>query len=124
MDNDPVLVVLVETHVGEELSRAVVAERRVGERVAGLWTRAGLDVVGVDGHGARRNPWRPGDHPLPTILDRLDTAIVKPEMRLIVHALEALHDGLLHLVDHLAALPAVGVDLVDPLVVHLHLEVL
>ena len=45
-------------------------------------------------------------------------------MRLVVHALEALDDGLLHLVDDLAALAALGVDPVDPLVVNLDLEVL
>jgi hypothetical protein len=41
-----------------------------------------------------------------------------------VHAFEALDDRLLHLVDDLAALPALGVDPMDPLVMHLHLEVL
>ena len=45
-------------------------------------------------------------------------------MGLIVHALEALHDGLLHLVDDVAALTALGIDPMDPLVVHLHLKVL
>jgi hypothetical protein len=40
VDDDPVLVVLVEADVGEELARAVIAERRVGERVAGLGPRA------------------------------------------------------------------------------------
>jgi hypothetical protein len=45
-------------------------------------------------------------------------------MGLVVHALEALHDRLLHLVDDFAALAALGVDPVDPLVVDLHLEVL
>ena len=51
-----VALVLVEAHVGEELARAVVAEGRVGERVAGLGARAGLDVVGVDGRRCRRRP--------------------------------------------------------------------
>ena len=66
----------------------------------------------------------PGDHPLPAVLDRLDATVVKAEMRLVVHALQALHDRLLHLVDHLGALARFGVDPVDPLVVHLNLEVL
>jgi hypothetical protein len=34
--DDPVLVVLVVAHVGEELAGAVVAEGGVGEGVAGL----------------------------------------------------------------------------------------
>ena len=124
MDDDPVVVVLVEAHVGEELARAVVAERGVGERVAGLGARARLDVVGVDGDRARGDPRRPGDHPLPAVLDRLDAAVVEAEVRLVVHALEALDDRLLHLVDDLAALAALRIDPVDPLVVHLDLEVL
>ena len=66
----------------------------------------------------------PVDHSLPAILDRLDAAVVEAEVRLIVHALKALHDRLLHLVDDLAALAGLRVDPVDPLVVHLHLEVL
>ena len=124
VDDDPVLVVLVEADVGEELARAVVAEGGVGERVAGLRAGAGLDVVGVDRDRARRDPRRPGDHPLPAVLDRLDAAVVEAEVRLVVHALQALHHRLLHLVDDLAALAALRIDPVDPLVVHLHLEVL
>ena len=65
----------------------------------------------------------PGDHPLPAILDRLDAAVVEAEMRLVVHALQALHDGLLQLVDRLGALAGLGIDLVDALVVDLDLEV-
>ena len=118
-----VVVVLVEADVGEELARAVVAERGVGERVAGLGARARLDLVGVDRHGARGDPRRAGDHPLPAVLDRLDAAVAEAEVRLVVHAVQALHDGLLELVDDLGALAGVGVDLVDALVVDLHLEV-
>ena len=124
VDDDPVLVVLVEADVGEELARAVVAEGGVGERVARLGARAGLDVVGVDGDRARGDPRRPGDHPLPAVLDRLDAAVVEAEVGLVVHALQALDDRLLHLVDDLAALAALGIDPVDPLVVDLDLEVL
>ena len=51
-----VVLVLVEAHVREELAHAVVAERRVGERVAGLGPGAALDVVGVDRDRARRDP--------------------------------------------------------------------
>jgi hypothetical protein len=50
--DDPVLVVLVEAHVGEELTCAVVAEGGIGEGVAGLRARARLDVIGVDGDRA------------------------------------------------------------------------
>ena len=114
---------LVEADVGEELARAVVAERGVGERVAGLGARARLDLVGVDGDGARGDPRRAGDHPLPAVLDRLDAAVVEAEVRLVVHAVQALDDGLLQLVDDLGALAGLRVDLVDALVVHLHLEV-
>jgi len=49
---------------------------------------------------------------------------VEAEVRLIVHALEALDDRLLHLVDDLAALPGLGVDAVDALVVDLDLQIL
>ena len=45
-------------------------------------------------------------------------------MRLVVHAVQALDDRLLELVDDLGALAGVGVDPVDPLVVDLHLELL
>jgi hypothetical protein len=41
-----------------------------------------------------------------------------------VHAVEALHDGLLDLVDDLAALAGDRVDAVDALVVDLHLQLL
>ena len=34
--HDPILIVLVEAHMGEELSGARVAERAVGEAVGGL----------------------------------------------------------------------------------------
>ena len=108
----------------EELAGAVVAKRGVRQGVAGLGTRAGLDVVGVDADGARGDPRRSGDHPLPPILDRLDPPVVEAQMGLVVHALQALHDGLLHLVHHLAALSALGIDPVDALVVDLDLQVL
>ena len=48
----------------------------------------------------------PGDHPLPAVLDRLDAPVDEAEVRLVVHAVEALHDGLLDLVDDLGALAA------------------
>ncbi len=41
-----------------------------------------------------------------------------------MHAVEALDDRLLQLVDHVGPLAGLGVDLVDPLVVDLHLEIL
>jgi hypothetical protein len=45
-------------------------------------------------------------------------------MRLVVHAVEALDDRLLDLLDWLDGFRGVGVDLEDALVVHLDLEVL
>src|SRR6185312_15979052 len=83
-----------------------------------------LDVVGLDRHRARGDPRRARDHPLPAVLDRLHAPVVEAEMRLVVHAVEALHDRLLELVHDLGALARRGVDAVDALVVHLHLEVL
>ena len=47
----------------------------------------------------------------------------KPQVRLVVHAVQALHDRLLDLVDDLRALARLGIDLVDALVVDLDLEV-
>src|SRR6202034_1133464 len=107
-----------------ELAHPVVAEGGVGERVAGLGPRAGLDVGCVDGDGDRGDPRGARDHPLPAILDRLDAAVDEAEMGLVVHALEALDYGFLDLVDDFGALAADGVDLVDSLVVNLDLEVL
>ena len=43
VDDDPVVLVLVEAHVREELARPVVAEGGEGQRVAGLRARARLD---------------------------------------------------------------------------------
>ena len=114
---------LVVTDVGEELARAVVAEGGVGKRVAGLGAGAALNVVGADGDCAGGNPRRAGDHPLPAIFDRFNAAVAEGEVRLVVHALEALNDGFLKLVDHLGALAATRVDLVDPFVMNLNLKV-
>ena len=47
--DDALLVVLVEADVGEELARARVAEGAVGQRLGGFRSRAGLDLVVVDG---------------------------------------------------------------------------
>ena len=66
----------------------------------------------------------PGDHPLPAVLDRLDAPVVEAQVRLVVHAVQALHDRLLDLVDDLAALAGDRVDPVDALVVDLHLQLL
>src|SRR6185436_3166301 len=43
--DDPLLVVLVEAHVREELTRPRIAEGGVGEAVGRLRSRAGLDGV-------------------------------------------------------------------------------
>jgi len=122
--DDAVLVVLVVAHVGEELASPVVAEGGVGEGIAGLGARACLHVVGVDGDVAGRHPRRARDHPLPAVLDGLDPAVVEPQVGLVVHAVQALDHGLLHLVDDFAALPGLRVDAMDALVVDLHLKVL
>ena len=124
MHDDPVLVVLVEADVGEELTRSVIAERRVGERVTRLGPRARLDLLGVDRDRARRDPRGAGDHPLPAVLDRLHAVVVEPQMWLVVHTFQALDHRFLHLVHYLAALARFRVDPVDPLVVHLNFEVL
>src|SRR5260370_35417892 len=58
------------------------------------------------------------------MLERVHGAVVETEVRLVVHAIQALHDRLLELVDHFRALASLGIDLVDSLVVDLHLEVL
>src|SRR5215218_6669188 len=122
--DDLVLVVLVEAHVREELARPVVAEGRVRQGVGDLGPRAGLHGVRVDGDGAGGDPRRAGHHPLPAVLDRLDPRVVEGQVRLVVHAVQALHDGLLDLVDDLRPLARDGVDAVDALVVHLDLELL
>ena len=45
-------------------------------------------------------------------------------MRLVVHAVQALDDGFLQLIDHVGALAGDGIDAMDALVMDLHLEVL
>jgi len=45
-------------------------------------------------------------------------------VRLVVHAVQALHHGLLQLVDDFRPLAGVGVDFVDSLVVDLDLQIL
>ena len=60
----------------------------------------------------------------PVILERLNPAVVEAEVGLVVHALQALHHGLLHLVDDLAALAGLRVDAVDAFVVDLDFEIL
>jgi hypothetical protein len=114
----------VEAHVGEELARAVVAERGVGERVSGLGTGTGLDRLGVHRDGAGRHPRRADDHPLPAVLDRLDAVVVEDQVRLVVHAVQALDDGLLQFVHDVGALAGDGIDAMDALVMHLDFEVL
>jgi hypothetical protein len=101
----------------------VVAEGGEGERVAAsgpeqLSTSSASTVTVTDAtHGV------PGDHPLPALLDRLDAPVGEPEVRLVVHAVQALDDGLLELLDHLGALAVSGRS-VDALVVDLDLELL
>ena len=131
MHDDVVAVVLVEAHVGEELARAVVAERCVGEGVRRVRPLA-VDPVAVHGDRARGHPRRADDHPLPAVLDRLDAAdpaavlLVDREaqVRLVVEAVAALDDRLLQLVVGVICLPGLGVDPQDALVVELDLQVL
>src|SRR5919204_356716 len=130
--DDLVPVVLVEADVGEELARAVVAERAEGERVGGLRPRAALHLLGVHGHSAGGDERPAGNHPLPAVLDGLDPAdasavlLVEGEVqvRLVVQAVEALDDGLLHLLYGLDGLPGLRVDLQHAFVVDLDLQVL
>src|SRR4051794_21044527 len=132
VDDDLVAVVLVEAHVGEELARSVVAERTEGERVGRVRARARFHLVLVDGHGAGGHPRGPDDHPLPAVVDGLDardTAAVllvegEVQVRLVVQAVQALDDCLLHLLNGLDRLAGLGVDLEDALVMDLNLEVL
>src|SRR5829696_694130 len=123
MDDDPLLVVLVEADVGEELARACLAEGPVGEELGGLRARAALDLVLVHCHGAGGDPRRPGDHPLPAVLDRDDPVVLDRQVRLVMEAAQALNDRLLDFVEALRGLAALGVDPEDCVVVHLHLEV-
>ena len=57
-------------------------------------------------------------------LDRLDAVVVEDEVWLVVHAVQALDDGFLELVDHVGAFAGDGVDAMDAFVVNLDLEVL
>ena len=52
MDDDPLLVVLVEADVGEELAGAGVAEGTIRKRFNRFRAGAGLDLAGVNGDGA------------------------------------------------------------------------
>ncbi len=124
VDHDLLLVVLVEADVGEELAHAGLAEGAVGEELGGFGARAALDPVLVDPHRAGSDPRGAGDHPLPAVLDRDDVVVLEGEVGLVVHAVDALHERLLHLVDALGEDPAVGVDAADRVVVDLDLEVL
>jgi hypothetical protein len=98
VDDDPVIVMLVEAHVGEELTGPVVPEGCVREGVAGMWARTTVDFVRIHGDCAGGNPWRAGDHAFPTVADRLHPAVNEGQVRLIVHAVEALDDRVLDLV--------------------------
>jgi hypothetical protein len=98
VDDDPVIVVLVESDVGEELTGPVVPEGCVGEGVAGMWARATVNFVGIHGDCAGGDPRGSRDHAFPTVAHRLDPPINEGQVRLIVHAVEALDDRVLDLV--------------------------
>src|SRR6266540_5989334 len=70
VDDDALLVVLVKTHVGEELPRSRLAERAEGEAVGGLGPRARLHLVLIDGDRAGGDERLSGHHPLPAVLHR------------------------------------------------------
>ena len=93
-------------------------------RVGGIGARARLDQVLVDRDRAGCDPWPARDHPLPAILDLLDVAVAEVQVRLVVHAVDALDDRFLYLVDPLGGLPVWRIDLQDRVVVDLGLEVL
>jgi hypothetical protein len=120
--DDLVALVGVKADVGEELLRPRVAERRVGERLAGLGARARLDVVRRDGHGAGGDPRRAHHEALPAGLVGLQAPVDEEEVRLVVHAVQALHDGLLLLLDGVHRRAGGGVDAVDPVVVDVELQ--
>src|SRR5262249_30474573 len=108
----------------EELAHPGVAEGAVGEELDRLGARAALDPVLVDGDGAGRHPRGPGDHPFPAVLDRDHPVELEGEVGLVVHAVEALDDRFLHLVEAFLGDPGLGVDAADRVVVELDLEVL
>ena len=70
------------------------------------------------------DPGGAGDHPLPAVLDRHDAVVLEGQVGLVVHAVEALDDRFLDLVDAFGEDPGLGVDAADRVVVDLDLEVL
>ena len=123
VDDDLVVVVLVEADVGEELARAVVAERGVAERVAGLRAGARSRPRRSRPSRCRRRPTACPRSSAPSGPRSARRGRRGTEVRLVVHAVQALHDGLLELVDDLGTLAGVGVDPVDALVMDLHLQI-
>ena len=97
------------------------AERQA---VGGLRPGARLDLVLVHGDRARGDVRLAGDHPLPAVLDRDHAPVLDRQVGLIVHAVQALHHGLLDLLDPVGRLARLGVDLEDAVVVDLRLEAL
>src|SRR5215207_6016016 len=124
VDHDSLAVVLVEAHMGEELTHAGVAEGSVGEELDRFRPRAALDPALVDGDRAGGDPRGAGDHPLPAVLDRDDAVALEGQVGLVVHAVQALDHRFLYLVDALGRDPRFGVDAADRVVVDLDLEVL
>ncbi len=122
VDDDLVLLVLVKTNVGEKLTGSAVPKGAVGERVRGLRARTGLDLFLVDPHSARGDERLTGHHALPAILNRHDAPFVDGQVRLVVHAVEALHDGLLDLVNALGRLAGLRVDAQQRVIVDLSFQ--
>src|SRR5690349_7537723 len=124
VDHDLLLLVLVEANVGEELAHAGFAEGAVGEELGSFGARAAFDPVLIDAHRAGGDPRGAGDHPFPAVLDGNHPVVLEAEVRLVVHAVDALNQGLLDLVDSLGQHAVLGVDAADRVIVQLDLEVL
>jgi hypothetical protein len=86
-----------------------------------MWARACFNLVGIDCDCAGSKPRSASHHALPPVANRLYATVGECEVRLVVHAVKALHHSLLKLVYNLAALTGVGVNPVDSLVVNLNL---
>ncbi|MBK8295471.1 MAG: hypothetical protein IPK93_12225 [Solirubrobacterales bacterium] len=123
MDGDLVLVVLVETHVGEELPGSGIAKSSIGEEVDRFRAGAGLDLAAFDGDRARGDPGSAGHQPFPAVFDRHHPVTVESEVRLVVHAVEALDHRLLDVVDSFGRHAGLRVDLAQGVVMDLDFEV-
>jgi hypothetical protein len=81
-------------------------------------------VILVHRHGARGDEGPAGDHPLPPVLDGNHPPVGNSQVRLVVHAVQALHHRLLDLLDAVGRLARLGLDLEDRVVMDLGFEAL